>query len=166
MHLGFIVCLRGEIVIGGGQKGEEVEVHLCRKAFRQIGGSEPSSKGDEARGVYYSVMLRDPVGEGDFFGVDGFAAGFAEGFGEGEWSGGGVAMVGEEDAAFFETFPDGGVPVGEAVAVAVGGGGWGEGAVLGGEVAAGEDVGGGEGGGCADAVEEENAVCGGYEEYA
>lgn len=37
-------------------------------------------------------------------------------------------------------------------------------AVLGGEVPAGEDVGGGEGGGCLDAVEEEDLVEGGDEE--
>ena len=72
----------------------------------------------------------------------------------------------EEDAAFFETFPDRGVPVGERVDVTVWGGGRGEGTVLGGEVTAWENVGGGERGGCADAVEEEDAVCGGYEEDA
>lgn len=99
--------------------------------------------------------------------MDIFAAGFAGGFGEGEERGrGGIALVREEDAAFFETFADGGKAVGGRVDVAGGGGGWGKGTVLGREVAAGEDVGGGEGGGCADAVEEEDAVCGGYEEDA
>lgn len=45
--------------------------------------------------------------------------------------------------------------------------GGGEGAVVGGgEGATGEDVRGGEGGACADAVEEEDLVCGGYEEDA
>ena len=165
VHLGFIVGLGIEVVVGVGE-GKEVEVHLCRKAFRQIGGCKPTRERDETSGVYYSVMPLYPVCEGDFFGMDGFAAGFAEGFGEGEEGGEGVGVVREEDAAFFETFPDGGVAVGGAVAVAGGGGGRGEGTVLGGEVAAGEDVGGGERGGCADAVEEEDAVCGGYEEDA
>ena len=98
--------------------------------------------------------------------MDGLAAGVAVGGGEGEESGGGGAVMGEEETAFFETFSDRGVSVGGAVFVVVGVGGWGEGTVLGGDVAAGEDVGGGEGGGCADAVEEEDAVCGGYEKDA
>ena len=40
----------------------------------------------------------------------------------------------------------------------------GTGAVLRGEVSAGEDVRGGEGGGCLDAVEKEDFVLGGYED--
>ncbi len=136
------------------------------EAFGEVAGGEPAGEGDEACCVYYSVPLRYPGGEGDGFGVDGFAAGFAVGGGEGEESGGGGAVMGEEEAAFFETFPDRGVPVGRAVFVSVGVRGWGEGTVLGGDVAAGEDVSGGEGGGCADAVEEEDAVCGGYEKDA
>ncbi len=75
-------------------------------------------------------------------------------------------MVGEEETAFFETFADGGVAVWGAVFVSVGVARWGQGTVLGGDVAAGEDMSGGEGGGRADAVEEEDAVCGGYEEDA
>ena len=136
------------------------------EAFGEIGGGEPASEGDKACGVYYSVPLRYPVSEGDCFGVDGFAAGFAVGFWEGEKRGGGILVVGEEETAFFETFADGGVAVGGAVFVSVRVARWGQGTVLGGDVAAGEDMSGGEGGGCADAVEEEDAVCGGYKEDA
>ena len=139
---------------------------MCGETFWDVTRGQPASERDEACCVYYSISLRYPVREGDEFGVDGFAAGFEVGGGEGEEGGGGGAVVREEDAAFFETFADGGTAVGEAVDVAVRGGRWGEGTVLGGDVAAGEDVGGGEGGGCADAVEEEDAVCGGYEEDA
>lgn len=78
VHLCFIVCLRIEGIVGFGE-GEEIEVHLRRKAFRQISRGEPTRERDEARRVYCSVMLLYPVGEGDFFGMDGFAAGFAEG---------------------------------------------------------------------------------------
>ena len=163
VHLGRFICCLG----GGVGEGEEIEVHLCGEAFSEVAGGEPAGERDEVCGVDYSVALGYPGGEGDGFGVDGFAAGFEVGGGEGEeGGGGGIAVVGEEDAAFFETFADGGVPVGKGVDVAGGRGGWGEGTVLGGDVAAGEDVGGGEGGGCADAVEEEDAVCGGYEEDA
>lgn len=139
---------------------------MCGEAFWEVTRGEPAGEWDETCGVYYSVSICYPGGEGDGLGVDGFAAGFEVGGGEGEEGGGGGAVMGEEDAAFFETFADGGVAVGEAVLVS-GGVCWGgEGTVLGGDVAAGEDVGGGEGGGCAYAMEEEDAVCGGYEEDA
>lgn len=65
---------------------------------------------------------------------------------------------GEKDPALLETFPYSADAVGRAVFMQSRILAWGERAVAGVDVAAGEDVGGGEGGGVVDAAEEEDLV--------
>ena len=93
-----------------------------------------------------------------------FSAGEAGAVGDGEEGGGGGGFFGEEDAGFFEELADRADAVRGAVEMAVDvGGRGGERAVGGVEIAAWEDVGGGEGGGCFAPMEEEDVVGGGDE---
>ena len=99
--------------------------------------------------------------------MDGLPAGGAHGRGEFEEGCGGGAGAREQDAGLFEEFADRAGAVGEIVLMAEGVGvGWSDGPVEGGEVAAREDVGGGEGGGGLDAVGEEDLVGGRDEDDA
>ena len=89
--------------------------------------------------------------------MDGFAAAEAVWGRDGDQPVGSRGVASEEDAAFFKQLSDGAGAVGEVVSVAIGAG-RSDVAVGGGEVAAGEDVRRGEGGGGAHAVDEEDAV--------
>lgn len=75
-------------------------------------------------------------------------------------------MTSQEDPGFLETLANGAEAVDGAVDVALRGARGGDGAVLRAEVSAWENMGGGERGGCLDAVEEENLVLGRDQENA
>lgn len=103
------------------------------------------------------VDLFQPFVERDLALVDGATALFALSFGDGEELAGGL-VAGEKDAAFLEELAQGGVPVPGCIFVAflvL----WGRtGSVLGVQVSSGEHMGGREGGGCFDAVKQEDLI--------
>ena len=113
-------------------------------------------------------LVAQPGAEADLLVVDGAAAVAADAVRDGDQvvgRGVGLRVAREQDAGLFEELAHRAGAVGQVVGVALDAG-CGEGAIRGGQVAAGEDVRGGESGGGADAVCQEDAVGRGDEDNA
>ena len=113
-------------------------------------------------------LLAQPGAEADLVVVDGAPAAAAVAVRHGDQvvgRGVGLRVAREQDPGLFEELAHRARAVGQVVRVALDAG-RGEGAVRPGQVAAGEDVRGGEGGRGADAVGQEDAVGGGDEDDA
>lgn len=149
--------------------GHEVDVHLRAEPLRHVRRRDPVREGDQAGRVELRAraLLRKPRAELRLARVNGVAPGQARPGGDFDEGGrrGAGPVAREQDAGLFEELADRARPVCNAVGVARYTGGR-EGPIAGGEVAAREDVRGGEGGGGADAVCKKDAVVWGHEDYA